>query len=300
MQWIDYCCIEIIRRLYASGHTAFQVHNQSRQHSKGPVEAFQKEEKPPPDVCGEKYGYFNVTGAADVARERDVGRFLFLFHIFIKCRGPPLHLTQKSGALEEKNMALKKSGVLIASVRCKEIKRDCSAPNAHWFHWANSPSLIGERSERGQATASAGMEGGENLELSPSQKTSIRYQFEVYCKKVIRGERCDYLRQVLRLADREICFSDLPFDSLLRIGMLDDYPSSHYVFETLGQQISVEDDRLGEALSQIEVMGRDILLLAYFLDLKDREIGMLLGIPRSTIQRRRQQFLDQMKQLMKE
>lgn len=75
------------------------------------------------------------------------------------------------------------------------------------------------------------MEGGEDLELSPSQKTSIRYQFEVYCKKVIRGERCDYLRQVIRREEQEVSFSDLPFDTLLRIGVLDEYPSSHYVFE---------------------------------------------------------------------
>ena len=66
--------------------------------------------------------------------------------------------------------------------------------DALWLIWANPPLTIGERSERGQVTASAGMEGGEDLELSPSQKTSIRYQFEVFCKRVICGERCDYLR----------------------------------------------------------------------------------------------------------
>lgn len=172
--------------------------------------------------------------------------------------------------------------------------------DALWLIWANPPLTIGERSERGQVTASAGMEGGEDLELSPSKKTSIRYQFEVFCKKVIRGERCDYLRQVLRRAEQEVSFSDMPFDTLLRIGMSDDYPSSHYVFETQGHQISIADERLGEALSQIESAGRNLLLLAYFLDLNDREIGALLGIPRSTIQRRRQRFLDQMKQLLKE
>lgn len=35
--------------------------------------------------------------------------------------------------------------------------------DARWFNWANRPLFIGERSERGQATASAGMEGGEVL-----------------------------------------------------------------------------------------------------------------------------------------
>ena len=36
------------------------------------------------------------------------------------------------------------------------------------------------------------------MELSPSQKTRIRYQFESFCKKVLRGERCDYYREQRR------------------------------------------------------------------------------------------------------
>ena len=168
------------------------------------------------------------------------------------------------------------------------------------FSWADLTAHTGERSERGQATASAGTEGGENLELSPSQKTSVRYQFESYCKKVIRGERCDYLREVLRRAEKEVCFSDLPEGILMQMGISDDYPVEHYVFEIRGHRISITDERLGEALLQVDADGRDLLLLAYCLDLSDREIGLLLGTPRSTIQRRRQRFLDQMKQLLKE
>ena len=168
------------------------------------------------------------------------------------------------------------------------------------FSWADLTAHTGERSERGQATASAGTEGGENLELSPSQKTSVRYQFESYCKKVIRGERCDYLREVLRRAEKEICFSDLPEGILMQMGISDDYPVEHYVFEIRGHRISITDERLGEALLQVDADGRDLLLLAYCLDLSDREIGLLLGTSRSTIQRRRQRFLDQMKQLLKE
>ena len=72
-----------------------------------------------------------------------------------------------------------------------------------------------------------GTEGGENLELSPSQKTSVRYQFESYCKKVIRGERCDYLREVLRRAEKEICFSDLPEGILMQMGISADYHVEH-------------------------------------------------------------------------
>ncbi len=138
------------------------------------------------------------------------------------------------------------------------------------------------------------------MELSPSQKTSIRYQFETYCKKVLRGARCDYLRQVLRRADRELCFSDLPASLLEQLCTSDDYPIDRYVFELFGHEVSILNERLGEALLRMGSDGRDILLLAYFLDLNDREIGLLLGTPRSTIQRQRQRSLEQMKRLLKE
>lgn len=90
MQWIVCRCIEIIR-LYASGHTAFQVRKyQARQHSKSTIRSRRKEDKPPPAVCGKKYGYFNVTGAADVAQKRSTGRFFVCTKAPYRCRGPPV------------------------------------------------------------------------------------------------------------------------------------------------------------------------------------------------------------------
>lgn len=95
MQWIVYRCIEIIRRLYASGHTAFQVRKyQARQHSERTIGPRRKEDKSPPAVCGKKYGYFNVTRAADVVRKHSTGRFFVCQH-FVRCRGPPLGLNFK-------------------------------------------------------------------------------------------------------------------------------------------------------------------------------------------------------------
>lgn len=138
------------------------------------------------------------------------------------------------------------------------------------------------------------------MERLPNQKTSVRYQFESYCKKVIRGERCDYLREVLRRAEKEVCFSDLPEGILVEMGNVDDYPIEHYVFKIQGHRISIRDERLGEALLRVDADGRKLLLLAYCMELSDREIGALLGTPRSTIQRRRQQFLNQIKQFLKE
>lgn len=144
------------------------------------------------------------------------------------------------------------------------------------------------------------MEGGEVLELSPSRKTSIRYQFESFCKKVLRNERSDYDREQRRRAAREQLFSELPTALLDRLGASDDYQAESYVFEVFGHSVTIRSDRLGEALLDMGTQASDILLLAYCLELSDREIAEALGLTRSTVQRRRQQFLSTIKKRMEE
>lgn len=101
MQWIVCRCIEIIRRLYASGHTAFRRHRyQARQHSKRRINPRRKEDKPPPAVCGEKYGYFNVTEAADVVRKHSTDRFFTCTKVPYRCRGPPVRSSIKNSDKE--------------------------------------------------------------------------------------------------------------------------------------------------------------------------------------------------------
>lgn len=133
------------------------------------------------------------------------------------------------------------------------------------------------------------------MELSLSQQTTIRYQFEFFCKKVIDGERCDYLRELTRRAKREISFSELPgfWQDYLTIGSLG--PVDQYRFNVCGCPVSIHSDRLAEALLDLGPETYSILLLAYCLEFSDREIGILLGQARSSVQRRRQQSLAELK-----
>ena len=59
--------------------------------------------------------------------------------------------------------------------------------------------------------------------------------------------------------------------------------------------MSIQDERLADALSQLPEEKRDIILLAYFLDMNDREIGEKLAMVRRTVQRRRTSTLCELK-----
>lgn len=165
--------------------------------------------------------------------------------------------------------------------------------------WAKPAPGIGERSERGQGTTSVGTEGGELVVPSPSPKIRIQYQFEAFCKKVINGERCDYLRELLRRSEWESSFSDIPAAVLDKLYTLDDDPAEQYVFYVHGHPIPIRNDQLAESLLAFGAEGYSILLLAYSLELSDREIGELLGQSRSKIQRDRQRLFAELKRKMR-
>ena len=52
----------------------------------------------------------------------------------------------------------------------------------------------------------AGRERGDLNELSSSQRKTIRHQFDSYCKKVLRGEYHDCLRETRRVYSMKFLF----------------------------------------------------------------------------------------------
>ena len=62
--------------------------------------------------------------------------------------------------------------------------------------------------------------------------------------------------------------------------------------------ILIKDDRLVDALTALPQRFRDILLMYWFLELADREIGERLSLSRRTVNNRRQQAYELLKRLM--
>ena len=67
----------------------------------------------------------------------------------------------------------------------------------------------------------------------------------------------------------------------------DKYFVSEQIFNVLGLNVIVTDDVIAEALQSLPERKRDIILLSYFLELSDREIGDKLNMLRSTVQYQR-------------
>lgn len=136
------------------------------------------------------------------------------------------------------------------------------------------------------------------MELTASQKKTVRHQFDSFCRKVLREAGRDYIRELSRLAEHEVSLSELSEEQIERFCVLDEYPSDLYHFNVQGHHVEVRNDQLAEALFSLSAEQRDIVLLSYFLDMNDREIAEKLSIVRYTVQRRRTSSIKELKKRM--
>ena len=112
-------------------------------------------------------------------------------------------------------------------------------------------------------------------------------QFDRYCKLVLYHEAIDYHRDMKRQRDRETSFSVLPQAELDKLYTVDHYPSDDFVFSSHGYDLHIDNELVAEAFASLPKDEQSILILRFVLDLTDEEIGRLMGMSRSAVQRHR-------------
>ena len=77
-------------------------------------------------------------------------------------------------------------------------------------------------------------------------------------------------------------------------------PDKPLTYRTQGQAIQVKDQKLGQALSKLLPKDREIILLYYFLGLRDEAVAKRLNMSRATVQRRREKAQKKLKMILEE
>ena len=153
--------------------------------------------------------------------------------------------------------------------------------------------------ERGIHTFHFIAKGGVILKPSDFQKT-IQCQFDCKLKKVVKGIVRNYRKELARRQAKEVSFCELPEIVVEKLIVWDDYESEYTTFDVCGTEIRVLDEELAEALKQLPEQNRNIVLMFFFLDMSDSEIGEKLNINRSTSYRHRRKSLEEIKKQLKE
>jgi len=124
--------------------------------------------------------------------------------------------------------------------------------------------------------------------------------FDSFCKRVLKNEVRNYYKEIERLREKEVSFSELSAQELEQLATTDKYFSTEQIFNVLGLDVIVNSESIAAALKNLPERKRDIILLSYFLELSDTEIGKKLNLIRSTVQYQRTSTLKALKKVMEE
>lgn len=122
-----------------------------------------------------------------------------------------------------------------------------------------------------------------------------RCRFDTFCKTVLRNEARTHLRDLARQRNRETEFSALPQYKMDKLCTLDEYPSDSVVFTAFGCDLHIRDELMADAFASVPEQEQSILILYCVLELPDDEIGGLVGMSRSTVQRHRTKTLNELR-----
>lgn len=133
--------------------------------------------------------------------------------------------------------------------------------------------------------------------MSPSSfEKAIRLQFDCLIRKVIDRTVKNYYRELGRRAKHEVPFCDVTEADLNHVATIDEYSMGYTVFPVYGTEVRVFDEHLCEAIKALSERQRNIVLMSYFLEMSDIEIGEIIGISRCSVYRSRMRALNIIKE----
>ena len=116
---------------------------------------------------------------------------------------------------------------------------------------------------------------------------------------MLRNEARNYHRNKKRLLDREKSLSVLSMEELGQLTSVDHYPSEEFVFSSYGCDLHIDNELVANAFAALPKQEQSILILFCVLELGDGEIGDLMGMSRSAVQRHRTKTLNELRKELK-
>jgi len=126
----------------------------------------------------------------------------------------------------------------------------------------------------------------------------IQHTFDSYCKKILKYTMFDYYRAIKRRSKREVVFSDMSVHEMAELSVTDEYFADEFVFNVLGENISIANAELAQALSVLSSDMRDIVIMYFFFGMNDREIAEHLNMARRTVAYQRTSTLRKLKDFL--
>ena len=149
--------------------------------------------------------------------------------------------------------------------------------------------------ERERTTEIPHRKGVKRWKRSPAMTLIRGTAMTLSARRVLRNEAKNYLSEMARHRDREKSLEALTQQELDKLSTVDHYPSDSYVFSSHGYDLRIDNELVAEAFASLPEQEQSILILHCVLDMADGEIGSLMGMSRSAVQRHRTSTLKQLR-----
>lgn len=127
-----------------------------------------------------------------------------------------------------------------------------------------------------------------------------RNRLDAFCKTVLRNEAKAYLRDLSRQRNRETEFSALSQQEMDKLCTVDEYPSDSVVFTAYGYNLHIRDELMADAFASLPEQEQRILILHCVAAMADGEIGSVVGMSRSAVQRHRTKSLNELRKRLED
>ena len=127
-----------------------------------------------------------------------------------------------------------------------------------------------------------------------------RCRFDAFCKTVLRNEARTHQRDLARQRNRETEFSALSQQEMDTLYTVDEYPSDSILFTAFGYDLHIRDELVADAFASLPEQKQGILILHCVAVMADGEIGSLVGMSRSAVQRHRTKSLNKLRQRLED
>lgn len=124
--------------------------------------------------------------------------------------------------------------------------------------------------------------------------------FDAFSKSTIKRISAKIFNEIAAQAERETVLSALSFKDEQKLYTEDTYSfgDDGIRFWVLGKPIMIHDPLLGQALSALPPKRRDVILLFYFADRNEPQIGQILHLSTQAVNYRHGTALDLLKEIL--
>jgi RNA polymerase sigma factor (sigma-70 family) len=136
--------------------------------------------------------------------------------------------------------------------------------------------------------------------MKNSNEQRVQNQFGGFCTSVLKNEANRIRKEYAKQRNVETPWVELAQKELALVSTTDQHFMGEHIFEVQSLPVVVTGDLLAEAIAHLPERKREVILLAYFLGMNDREISEQLHVVRQTISKRRLVSLKELRKYLEQ